>query len=206
MKYLLLFFAGLLLFAGSTAAKIGVGIGTGKIVVDEKLRPGQIYELPPVSILNTGDEKGKYGVRVTYLQDQEELEPKEEWFLFSPKSFELKPGESQLVEMKLNLPIRMEPGKYFAYVEGYPDAKSEDGTTSIGIAAASKLYFEVEPANIFQGIYYKIITFWQTYQPWTGRISVGLMLLIAFGLFNRFFNININLRPKSTSQEDKPHE
>ena len=28
-------------------SKVGVGIGTGKIAVDEKLNPGEIYNLPP---------------------------------------------------------------------------------------------------------------------------------------------------------------
>ena len=184
-------------------ARIGVGIGTGKIKVSEKLKPGQIYTLPAVTILNTGDEPGTYSVRVTYHEKQKDLEPAEEWFIFSPKEFNLKPGAGQTVEMKLNLPFVMEPGDYFAYVEGYPTKKAGGGTTTIGVAAATKLYFTVEPANFFQAFYYRIISFWREYQPWTSRISITIILLIAFGFIKRYVNIDINFRKNKTNEKEK---
>lgn len=206
-KYILLlivFAAALLSIPEQSLAKIGVGIGTGSIHVDEKLKPGQIYELPPVTILNTGDEEGKYSVQVAYHEKQKELRPDEKWFGFSPSTFTLKPGENQVVKIKLNLPIRMEPGDYFAYVEGYPIEKSVDGATSIGIAAATKLYFTVVPANIFQALYYKILTFWTVYAPWTNRIAIAILLLLSIGVFKRFFNININV--KKSERDTQSHE
>jgi hypothetical protein len=140
-------------------AKLGVGIGTGKIVVDEKLRSGIIYDLPPLTIVNTGDEDSDYTVSIAYHTDQPELKPQKEWFTFKPDKFRLKPGESKVVEIRLDLPLRTEPGPYFAYLEGSPIIVNEDGKSSVGIAAAVKLYFEIEPSNIFEALYFKLLSF-----------------------------------------------
>lgn len=56
-------------------AKIGVGVGTGKIEVDEALKPGSLYRLPPISVINTGDVEGVYSLTITYHEQQEEIRP-----------------------------------------------------------------------------------------------------------------------------------
>ena len=144
-------------FARDVVASIGVGVGTGKIQVDEKLKPGTIYQLPALGVLNTGDEESDYEVIISYHEKQPELKPQNEWFDFSPQKFHLEPGKIQNVSIKLNLPIKAEPGQYFAYLEAHPVKSSPAQTTTIGIAAATKLYFEITPGNIFSGIYYKIL-------------------------------------------------
>jgi hypothetical protein len=168
-----------LVFPFSTAfSKIGVGVGTGKIVVDERLKPGIIYQLPPITVFNTGDESSEYGIGVAYHQDQPELMPAKEWFSFNPEAFYLEPGEAQTVEIRLNLPVKTTPGDYFAYVEGFPKTKSESGTASIGVAAAAKLYFTVDPANIFAGIYYRALSIWNQY-PYPISGALGIILIGA---------------------------
>lgn len=173
-------------------AKLGVGVATGKIVVDQILKPGLIYDLPPLNVLNTGDETATYGVDIAYHETQWEKRPPESWFSFSPTEFTLKPGEAQAVKLTLNIPIKVEPGKYFAYVEGAPRQKSESGGTSIGIAAAAKLYFEVAPANIFVGLYYRLVSFWTRYLPWTNLVG-GLFVLFLLSRYLRaHFNFQIS--------------
>ena len=207
LAFFLSFFVFFLL-PGAALATIGVGVGTGKIVVDDELKPGTIYNLPPITVLNTGDEPSKYEVSITYHEKQKELAPPEEWFLFSPKTFSLEPGESQIVEVKLNLPVRSEPGTYFAYLEGHPLKKSQSGQASIGIAAAVKLYFTVIPGSIFEGIYYKALSFWHVYAPWPQRISIGIGILVIIILFKKFFNIQINMKksPKEHDSSEKQEE
>lgn len=69
------------LFVPSLAfARLGVGVGTGKITVDEDLKAGSIYAVPPVTILNTGDEPSDYELLITYHSDQQEIWPDKEWF------------------------------------------------------------------------------------------------------------------------------
>ncbi|MBE2290767.1 MAG: hypothetical protein IAE95_14535 [Chitinophagaceae bacterium] len=193
-------------FAHSSYAKIGVGVGTGKIVVDEDLKPGTIYSLPSLTVFNTGDVESDYSVRVAYHNKQPELMPDENWFEFSPAKFRLKGGESQEVTIRLNLPIRTQPGKYFAYIEGYPMAKRNDGTTQVGVAAAAKLYFTTVPGSALDGIYFRLLSMWREYEPWPQRILYVLGAILIFLIAKRFLNIEINLRKpkkaKSTNHED----
>jgi len=178
-------------FPVPVSARLGVGVGTGKIVVSDILKPGIIYNLPEVAVLNTGDQPSEYGITVAYHQDQPELQPPKEWFTFTPSQFHLEPGKVQLVKIKLNLPIRTVPGEYFAYLEGFPVQPSDNGATIVGIAAASKLYFTVAPANLITGIYYRVLSFWKEYQPWTDRISRFVIIVLVVIVFSRFFKIEI---------------
>lgn len=195
-------------FSNAALAKIGVGVNTGKIQVDEKLKAGMIYKLPSITVINTGDEPSEYETSVAYQQSQPELRPKQDWFIFTPQKFHLDPGKGQVVEIKINLPITIEPGNYFAYLEGHPMATVKKGTTTLGVAAASKLYFTVVPANIFYGIYYKIVTFFSVYAPWPQRFLIALLIIGLLVLFKKFFNIQINLKKSDhkNSQIDKTDE
>jgi len=111
-----------------TMASVGVGVNLGKINIDEPLKPGGLYTFPIIGVINTGDEEGDYAFEVTYHQDQPELRPEGEWFSFNPATFHLKAGESQNVEIKLSLPVKMKPGNYFAYLEAHPVVISGPGT------------------------------------------------------------------------------
>ncbi len=53
-------------FFSQTLAQIGVGVGVGKIQVDEKLKPGMIYQLPSFTVLNTGGEPSDYEISIQY--------------------------------------------------------------------------------------------------------------------------------------------
>lgn len=177
-------------------AKVGVGVNLGKISVDELLMPGGIYRLPSITVINTGDETKDYGLDATYHYQQKELEPPAKWFIFSPATFELAPGKSQAVDVKLNLPLNARPGDYFAYLEAHPIVKGKKGVT-IGVAAATKLYFTIKPANIFSAILYKILTFFETFAPYS-YIGVGLVVLIAGILvFRRYFRIRFGIERKA---------
>ncbi len=200
MRLLLLSLISIFLFVSPALAKIGVGVATGKIVVDEILHPGTIYQLPPLSVLNTGDEDSAYTVDVAFQEKQAELMPQATWFSFKPTEFDLKPGESQVVEITLSVPVKVEPGKYFAYLEGLPLKKSESGATSIGIAAAAKLYFEVAAANIFVGLYYRAITYWSLHQPLLSILTVILVIWLIGKILGSRFNFSIT---KKTSGKNE---
>ena len=194
---ILLSLLGVFVLFTSAYASIGVGVGTGKIVVNEALKPGQIYILPSLTVLNTGDETSYYKVSITYHEQQPELMPPGEYFEFSPATFELEPGEAQVVDVRLNLPLKVEPGQYFAYLEASPTATAATGGASVGVAAAAKLYFEVAPANVFQAIFYKLASIWELYSPWSLRVTIFIVLIIAILILRKFLNINISLRKKN---------
>ncbi len=184
-----------------TFARVGVGIGTGRIVVDEILKPGMVYQLPPLSVVNTGDEPAPYSVGVSFHQDQTQKMPAEEWFVFSPHDFQLDPGGSQTVEVTLRLPLATEPGEYFAYLQAFPNLQSEGGATLIGIAAAAKLEFTVEPANMLAGIYYRLLFFWRQYQPWTAIALAGLAFMLFAAIFRRLFSFELNVKKRKPVNE-----
>lgn len=173
-------------------AKIGVGVGTRTIQVDESLKPGLIYTLPSVTVFNTGDEPSKYSIAIEYRENVPELRPKKEWFSFEPTEFYLEPGKAQMVQIKLSLPIKnVRPGDYFAFLSAYPIQEQEKGVTSIGIAAAAKLYFTVAPANVFQGIYYRFISLYSRYHPWDTIILAIVFVAIVLKFLGKRFKIQI---------------
>lgn len=177
----------LLLSAGLThpvSARLGVGVGTGSIEVDEHLRPGGIYNLPSISVFNTGDEGADYTMSVAWHEDQPELRPMEDWFRFIPNEFYLEPGKAQAVKIEIHLPVRVEPGDYFAYIEAGPLQLAESGEATIGLAAASKFSFTVEPANLWWAMYYKALGLWRQYSPWT-YVGLGLISITAISLYLR---------------------
>jgi len=209
-KLLLTLFLFVFAFPNLAMATIGVGVGTGKIKIEDKLKPGIIYELPPLTVLNTGTEPSDYEVSISYFEKQPELMPKLSWFMFSPQTFHLDPGQSQVVNVKINLPVNTVPGDYFAYLEGHPVKKVQSGINTVGVAAAAKLYFTVVPTNIFNALYYKMVSIFNIYAPWP-QIATGVVLfLVAVRIFSRFFNLNLNIglkrkmpAPPHSATEDK---
>lgn len=177
-------------------ARVGVGVATGKIIIEEGLNPGVSYKLPNFSVVNTGDEVFNYGVSIEYLQGKDELDPSKEWFSISPSEFTLEPGAVQNVNVNLTIPIKTIPGNYFAFIEAHPVKRSETPGASINVAAASKLYFTVKPANIFQGIYYKTVDFFLDYAPWTYIVLAVLILAVLIVIVRKKFSFNISIGKK----------
>lgn len=184
------------LFFGSylvVSAKIGVGMGAGEVRLTEGVKPGGIYALPNLRVFNTGDEITTYGFGVAYHQENPQLRPRKEWFTFNPETFTLEAGKSQEVSITMTVPVKAEPGDYFAFLESGPVASNKPGT-SVGVAVATKLFFTVIPANIFQAITYRVSSFFSANSPWS-YIGLGIILfIIVFFLFRKFFSFNIGVR------------
>jgi hypothetical protein len=181
-----------LVFPLLTFGKIGVGVGTGKIQMDESLKPGSIYTIPPITVFNTGDEGSSYQINIEGKVNIPEMIARQEWFVFEPNKFYLEPGQSQLVQTQIVLPVKgVKPGDYFAFLTASPVQEFEGGKTSIGVAAATKLYFTVIPANIFQGMYYRFISLYDKYHPWTTIILVIVFLSTLIAVFRKKFKIEI---------------
>lgn len=197
--FILSFLTLAILVPSGALANLGVGVGTGKIELDEPVKPGGLYTLPPLTVINTGDEASDYGVSVEYKSDQPKMSPPKDWFIFTPTDFYLEPGQSQIVRVQVNIPIKATPGEYFAYLEGHPARKdSSAGGATVGIGAAAKLLFAVAPANIFQGIYYRVLFLLTTNAPW----SYVILTLIAFSVLivfiRKHFSFNIGVKKKSS--------
>ena len=183
---------------GFSFARIGVGVGLGKIDMEKPFEPGGIYEIPSIPVINTGDETSEYEVGIEYHQDQPQLLPAREWFNFEPAKLTLKPGEVGLVKISLTLPIKTAPGDYFAYIEGRALRKQGTGTR-IGVAAAGKLYFTVSPATGWQGLMLRLSTLYKKYSPWPQVLAGVIAVAGIFLLLRRFFSFNIQRKgPKNS--------
>jgi len=165
--------------AGSVQAQVGVGIAPGTIRVDEALMPGGHYQLPSLQVVNTGQEGSQYELELARMAKQDELRPPEEFMSFSPRSFYLEPGANQVISLSLEIPIKAKPGDYLAYIEAHPVSQGSGGM-SVGIAAATKLYFTVKPANIWAGIANAIANFFSRTAPYSyavlGIIVLGMVI------------------------------
>jgi hypothetical protein len=135
------------LIVGKPLAEAGPGaaVNLAEVRIDERLLAGNTYELPTLAVTNTGDQPGSYRVDVAYVHQQPEKRPPSDWFGFAPREFALAPGESQQVEVRLNLSSAADPGEYSAFIRAA--AAPTQATVSVTVAAATKLSFEVRPAN-----------------------------------------------------------
>jgi hypothetical protein len=133
------------------SAQSGVGVGTGKIILDSQLKAATTYLLPSVAVYNTGDEQTTYEMEVTFNERQSQLKPDSSWVEFTPKRFTLKANESQQVNMSISVPEDVMPGDYYAYLEAHTitpsTTDSGQNSTNISAAAAAKFYFSVDTAT-----------------------------------------------------------
>jgi len=172
------------------ANRIGVGVTTGIIRLENQLKPGKTYDLPSIGIVNTGEVPINYQLSISYDADQSQLRPESDWFTFFPQEIYLEPGVSQAVEIVVKLPVKANPGDYFAYLEVAPAADTGPGTR-IGVAAATRLYFSVQPANIFQAFYYSFSEFYAKFHPWNTIILALIFLSTLILILKKKFKIQI---------------
>lgn len=197
-KVLLLLLFILASFPLLSSAEVKVGVLTGKIIVDQELKPGLIYTLPDLVVVNNGTEPSDYGVAIQHRENQPELKPEKEWFDFEPREFRLEPGKTQVVHIRLTLPVNgVKPGNYFVLVQAHPVNKAvEVGGVTISVAAAAKLYFTVSPGNIFMGVYYRLVSFFETYAPWSFVVGGLVLLAILIFILRRFISFNVSVKKK----------
>lgn len=210
MKYNLriaVFFA-LLFFLSPfyTSAEIGVGVGMGKIVLGEPLQPGGVYTLPSLPVINTGTEYSQYTVVPEYRENTEELRPEKNWFSFDPSSFGMEPGTSQNIDVVLSIPSEAKPGNYFIFLQAQPikdEAIIDNSNTAINIAAATKLYFTIAPSNIFQAIYYKVITLYDKFYPYDAMVLGFIIFIFIIFIIKNKFNIKISSKKEKVEAENE---
>lgn len=120
-----------------------MGVDLAEIKVDEALRPGEVYQLPTVGVVNTGDQAGSYEAAITHVRHQTEPMPYAGWFQLEPRNFDLEPGASTRVAVSLRLPVDAREGDYTVLIEVHPVIGGGDATAR-GDAAATKLLFSVK--------------------------------------------------------------
>ena len=177
---------------GTALADLGVGISHSEIVIDDDLSRGGRYRVPSVTVTNTGTEQSRYEVVISFIQDREELTPNPDWFRFDPQAFDLDPGQAQLVTIALNVDDGAEPGDYFALIEAHP-IRADSGIT-VGVAAATKLSFHIEPSSTLELWRLRIARFFDDNSPFSIVLPPTLAGLILLYFISRRFSLRIERR------------
>ena len=179
--------AALLLALGPVTARAdqGVAIDLGAVRIDELLWPGSSHGLPSIGVSNPGDEPGAYRMGVSQVEGQEALAVNPDWLNFDPPQFELQPGASQAVAVRLTLPGDAEPGRYEALLQAALAPRGEGAL--VGAAAAARLTFTVQPSRGLAGFLHDLNGFFVELAPWSylipGLVVVGFF---AWRLNGRF--------------------
>lgn len=173
-------------------ADLGVGISHGEITIEDDLSRGGRYRVPSVTVTNTGTEPSRYEVVITFIQDQEEITPEPDWFRFDPQAFDLDPGQSQTVSIALNVGDGADPGDYFALIEAHP-IQADSGVT-IGVAAATKLSFHVDPSSTLELWRLRIAHFFDDNSPFSIVLPPTLAGLLLVYFISRRFRLRIERR------------
>ena len=195
LTYIFLILALVLPLGQGVFAGVGVGVGTGEIRLDKPIKAGGIYTIPTLQITNTGDEAGNYKIGLAFHIDRKELRPKLEWFSFEPSRFFLEPDKSQRVEIKLTIPLKAQPGDYFTYLES-SSFTEEEHVTKVGVAVGTRLFFTVEPSNIWQAVIWRVSFFWKMYSPWNWVVLAIIILAIIIVFFKKKFAFQVGVKKK----------
>jgi hypothetical protein len=193
-KYSILFIL-LFLIPSLVLANPGLKIDNDKIIIKEPLQAGEIYKSSSVLISNNGGQEAHYHLTVNHDDVQQEIKLEEEWLNFSANNFDLKPNQEKEVVIFLNLPIRIKAGNYFTLIDVYPiDMK---GDVYLDKSESIRFYFSVTEVNLFQGIYYKVITFFTEYSPASYIIAIISLIMISLWILSKKFRLKIRLAIKN---------
>ena len=174
-----------------TMATTGVSIDVARIAVKEDLLAGSEYRLPAFGVRNPGTEPTSYRLSVTYVADQETLQPPESWFEFSPGEITLDPDDSRAVQTRLLIPPDAEVGTYSALIG--PEIASDEGGARIGAAAAARLSFTVVPSGPLDA-WLRWLNRFVAENPWVLLVPVLLLLAGAWWFLRRRVAISVSLK------------
>lgn len=143
------FWLAVLALAGSLAlqlpaatAKIGTGVGADPISLAVPARAGGSYDLPPLWVVNTGDEDGVYRVAVEVGAAGTGRAVPRSWVSVRSDNFELAPGTGRWVPLALHVPRTAAAGRYRGMIVA-GTVRENVGGSGIGAAAATHMEFTV---------------------------------------------------------------
>jgi hypothetical protein len=167
-------------------ATLGVGTTTPRIVIDQDVRPGGVYRLPPIPAINTGTEREVIRLSADRASEQTELYADPRWIGISPGSVTLEPSGTALFDATLTLPLVVEPGTYQALIVAEPSVPGDAGSRP-NIQVGTKVVFRVVPSNWFMALLWRLYSLLLLWSPWSFIVlAVGAGSLIAWIVHSRY--------------------
>jgi hypothetical protein len=184
----LLFFA----LAGTTTADGGVALDLAEVAVEDVLDPGRRYELPVLTVRNPGDEHSTYRMGAGGIENDDFLDPVEEWFEFDPDNFALAGKASSPVSVSLVLPQDAAAGDYRGVVRA--ELVPEGEGPLVGVAAGAEITFTLSQRGDLGAIFRWLEDAFRDLLPWSVILPLVVIAVIAAVWLRKRFRISIEAR------------
>lgn len=180
----------------ASEASVGVGVQAGPVRLASVAHPGGSYALPAVYVVNTGTQAEFVTVRIERLSHGSGRAVPPSWIQPGP-GVRLQPHRSAQIPLQLIVPDGARSGDYLSDVVAAGSVTVSAGTANLGVAAATKLEFRVEPGPA-HGL-------WPALPSWTAWAAGGLLLLAvaAIGLRRSGFRIRIERKTAGYSATER---
>jgi hypothetical protein len=123
----------------------GVGIDPGTVEVGEPIAPDTDSVVGEVTVRNPGSQPSAYTM---YAQEAPDgLAISQEWFTFEPSGFELDPGASQVITVRIRPDAGASPGRYTALLTAaLATSPDSPAAAQVSGAVATEASFVIEIA------------------------------------------------------------
>jgi hypothetical protein len=182
----------LLAIPAMARASIGVGIQAGPVRLSSAAHPGGSYALPPVYVVNTGTQPESLTIGIERISAGAARLVPASWVRASGSAVRLDHNQGTHIPLQLVIPPTARPGQYLSDVIVRGSVAVSDGSANLGVAAATKLEFSIEPGVVSGG--------WFSMPGWVLLAAAGLLLLAAaaLGVHRSGVRIRIEREPART--------
>jgi hypothetical protein len=178
-------------------ASVGVGVQAGPVRLAVAAHAGGSYALPPVYVVNTGTEAESVSVRVERLSPGAGRAVPPSWVRATGPTVRLGPHQGTRLPLQLVLPGGARPGRYLSDVVVSGSAAISAGRANLGVAAATKLEFRVEPGPAARP--------WPAATGWVVPVlaSLALLALVILGVRRSGLRIRVERRVSGPGAVDR---
>ena len=171
---------GLLILPAATAdASIGVGIQASPVSLGKAAHPGGTYQLPAVSVINTGTQNESVTIKIQRISPGRGLTVPASWIHVGEGPVQLGHNQSAQIPLQLTIPANAKPGRYFSDVVAHGSSTLSAGQANLGVAAATGLDFTIAP-GVVSSPWFHLPSWWLQ--------GLGGLIVVAAGIF--FFRVS----------------
>jgi cobalamin biosynthesis Mg chelatase CobN len=173
---------------GTAWADLGVGVTANALELPHALRPGNSYQLPTLTVVNTGSQAASYHLRIERLTKKNTattIPPA--WITFSDPAFGLAPKDRASVVLRVSVPRSAQSGTYTSDVIATGTLPNAQSQAKAGAAAAAAINFTVTRTAAVNG---------SSIPGYAWLILVGslIVVLLALGIWRSGLRVRVERR------------
>lgn len=161
---------------GTAVASVGVGTTTPRIVIDQDVQPGGIYDLPLIPVMNTGTERSDFKVFVDRASEQTERFVDPRWIQVTPAAASIDASRSVLVRATIYVPLTAPSGEYQALIVAQPVVPGASANTP-SVQVGTKVVFRVVQSNLLVALFWRVLGLLMLWAPWS-YIGLGFLVVV----------------------------